>query len=292
MSRGASRRQVSGGRFALAAQDAILQFSIAACANRRVLTGVIAGATAGLILGAGLVQNGRIEAPARMPAPLGANLGLTEPGGLTSIATPPIDRSLQLESRASELNCLTQAVYFEARGETQKGQAAVAEVILNRVKHPAFPKTVCGVVYQGAATGRGCQFSFACDGAVERVSEGGAWNRAHRIAAQVLAGVVLADIGGATHFHTTGVSPAWGDRMRLVTRVGTHIFYRFGAPRLAPSPQPDISEPEIQFVSAPTAPQIAVTATPLADAAPAMAADAPAHAVDTAANVAEAPRAS
>ncbi|WP_245620187.1 cell wall hydrolase [Phenylobacterium immobile] len=271
-----------------------MQFSIAACANRRVLTGVIAGATAGLILGAGLVQNGRIEAPARMPAPLlGTSLGLNAPSGLTTIAAPARDRSLQLESGASELNCLTQAVYFEARGETQKGQAAVAEVILNRVKHPAFPKTVCGVVYQGAATGRGCQFSFACDGAVERVSEDGAWRRAHRIAAQVLAGVVLADIGGATHFHTTGVSPAWGDRMRLVTRVGTHIFYRFGAPRLAPPPTLiEAAEPEVQFVNAPSAPQIVVTATPLAEAAPALAADAPAHAVDTAANATEAPRAS
>lgn len=285
MSRGEPRRQFPGGASALAAQDAILQFSLTACADRRVLTGVIAGAAAGLAMGAAYTQAGRIEAPARTPAPL---IGVMSQSGLTTISAPVFDHQLQLDSRASELNCLTQAVYFEARGETQTGQAAVAEVILNRVKHPAFPKTVCGVVYQGAAAGRGCQFSFACDGAVERVSEDGAWNRAHRIAAQVLAGVVLADIGGATHFHTTGVSPAWGDRMRLVTRVGTHIFYRFGAPR--PSQLPDLTpEPEVQFVSAPVAPQIAVTATPLNEAAPA--ANVSGHAVDTVATASATPEA-
>jgi spore germination cell wall hydrolase CwlJ-like protein len=126
-----------------------------------------------------------------------------------------------------ELDCLTSAVYFEARGETPTGQAAVAQVVLNRVKHPAFPKTVCGVVFQGAARHTGCQFSFACDGSMHGRRESGAWSRARKVAARALSGVVLADIGSATHFHTTGVAPAWGPQMRRVAQVGLHVFYRF-----------------------------------------------------------------
>ena len=129
-------------------------------------------------------------------------------------------------SRTRELDCLTQAVYFEARGETARGQAAVAQVVLNRVKHPAFPKTVCAVVFQGAAS-HGCQFSFACDGSTRRVREAGAWDRARKVAARAMSGVVLADVGSATHFHTTGVSPVWGPRMLRVSQVGLHVFYRF-----------------------------------------------------------------
>ena len=129
-------------------------------------------------------------------------------------------------SRTRELDCLTQAVYFEARGETVRGQAAVAQVVLNRVKHPAFPKTVCAVVFQGAAS-HGCQFSFACDGSMRRARETGAWDRARKIAARAMSGVVLADVGSATHFHTTGVSPVWGPRMLRVSQVGLHVFYRF-----------------------------------------------------------------
>ncbi len=129
-------------------------------------------------------------------------------------------------NRSRELDCLTQAVYFEARGETPRGQAAVAQVVLNRVKHPAFPKTVCAVVFQGAAS-RGCQFSFACDGSMRRAREAAAWDRARKIAARAMSGVVLADVGSATHFHTTGVSPGWGPRMLRVSQVGLHVFYRF-----------------------------------------------------------------
>jgi len=140
--------------------------------------------------------------------------------------------------RSRELDCLTQAVYFEARGETPRGQAAVAQVVLNRVKHPAFPKTVCAVVFQGAAT-HGCQFSFACDGSMRRGREAQAWDRARKIASRALSGVVLADVGSATHFHTTGVSPGWGPRMLRVSQVGLHIFYRFNPHARAFDAQPD-----------------------------------------------------
>jgi len=120
-----------------------------------------------------------------------------------------------------DLECLTEAVYYEARGEGRAGQAAVAQVVLNRVRHPAFPKSVCAVVFQG------CQFSFACNGAMRARRESGAWNRAQRVASEALAGAVAANVGNATHFHTINVSPNWSNLMR-VGQVGLHVFYRFG----------------------------------------------------------------
>ncbi|HYF22756.1 MAG TPA: cell wall hydrolase [Caulobacteraceae bacterium] len=127
-----------------------------------------------------------------------------------------------------DLECLTQAVYYEARGEGAAGQRAVAQVVLNRVRHPAFPKTICGVVFQGAAKRVGCQFSFTCDGSMGRRPESGAWNRARAVAARALAGHVMAEVGNATHFHTTAVSPSWSGTLLRVGQVGTHVFYKFG----------------------------------------------------------------
>ncbi|MCX7588206.1 cell wall hydrolase [Phenylobacterium sp. 58.2.17] len=132
-----------------------------------------------------------------------------------------------LES-SRELECLTQAVYFEARGETPAGQAAVAQVVLNRVRHPSFPKSVCGVVFQGAGKRVGCQFSFACDGSMRRGREVAAWNRARKVASKALSGDVMASIGDATHFHTTNVAPNWGPRLVRTAEVGMHVFYRLG----------------------------------------------------------------
>jgi spore germination cell wall hydrolase CwlJ-like protein len=162
---------------------------------------------------------------------------------------PPARHASALDG-ARQLDCLTQAVYFEARGETPRGQAAVAQVVMNRVKSRNFPKTVCGVVFQGAAT-HGCQFSFACDGSMRRGLEHGAWDRARRIAERALTGRGLADIGSATHFHTTAVQPAWGPQMLRVAQVGLHVFYRF-------NPHPPMSRPAMEdravFVSLPMAP--------------------------------------
>ena len=140
---------------------------------------------------------------------------------------------------ARQLDCLTDAVYFEARGEAPRGQAAVAQVVMNRVANPSFPKTVCGVVFQGAAT-HGCQFSFACDGSMGHGLEAEAWDRARRVAERALSGVVLADIGLATHFHTTSVRPDWGPQMLRVAQVGLHVFYRFNphAPLTRPEDRP------------------------------------------------------
>ena len=127
-----------------------------------------------------------------------------------------------------DLECLTQAVYYEARGEGRAGMQAVAQVVLNRARHPAFPKTVCGVVFQGAARRTGCQFSFTCNGAMRGRINTAAWNRARDVAARALSGEVSAAVGNATHFHTTAVSPRWRNSLLRVTQVGQHVFYRFG----------------------------------------------------------------
>ncbi len=145
--------------------------------------------------------------------------------------TAPAAQPFRLEGAleaSRDLECLTQAVYYEARGETPSGQAAVAQVVLNRVRHPAFPKTICGVVFQGAYTRGTCQFSFACDGSMRKRREPGAWARAERVATRAMSGSVMAEVGTATHFHTINVSPGWGPRMVRVGQVGLHIFYRFG----------------------------------------------------------------
>ena len=127
-----------------------------------------------------------------------------------------------------DLDCLADAVYYEARGETPAGQAAVAQVVLNRVRHPAFPKSVCAVVFQGAQGGSGCQFSFACDGSMNHGREPVAWRRAREVAAHALAGFVMPSVGNATHFHVAGVDPGWGPRLLRVAQIGLHVFYRFG----------------------------------------------------------------
>ncbi len=123
-----------------------------------------------------------------------------------------------------ELECLAEALYFEARGESIKGQAAVAEVILNRVDSPAFPRTVCGVVNQGG--NGGCQFSYTCDGRAEVISEPEAWKRSAKIAGAMLGGAPRLLTEGATFFHTPKVSPRWSKRFELTARIGSHLFYR------------------------------------------------------------------
>jgi hypothetical protein len=125
------------------------------------------------------------------------------------------------------LDCLAQAVYYEARSQTEDGQRAVAQVVLNRVRHPAYPNSVCGVVYQGPQrAGGGCQFTFTCDGSLAATPTGPAWAQARRIAAAALAGEVYAPVGHATHYHTQQVVPAWAFRLAKVAVIGAHSFYR------------------------------------------------------------------
>jgi hypothetical protein len=139
------------------------------------------------------------------------------PFNLIPIAT--LDRQLALE-------CLTQAVYYEAGFEPLDGRRAVAQVVLNRMRHPAFPKTVCGVVYEGASR-PGCQFSFACDGALGRPPAAGAWREARQVAEAALDGYVMIAVGEATHYHTDYVAPYWAPRLTKLKQIGAHIFYRW-----------------------------------------------------------------
>lgn len=150
--------------------------------------------------------------------------------------TPPIgpqDHSWAAKSLPAaaysdrEQKCLSNAIYFEARGEEEEGQAAVAQVILNRVRNPAYPKTICGVVYQNQSWKNRCQFSFACDGVEDRIDDRQAFAIAKRIAHKVTAGKTwVPTVGSATSYHATYVKPRWAKAMERVDKIGRHIFYR------------------------------------------------------------------
>ena len=128
------------------------------------------------------------------------------------------------------MQCLSQAVYYEAAREPQLGQEAVAQVVLNRMRHPAYPKTVCGVVYQGSARTTGCQFTFTCDGALRWAPEPDLWRQARTVADRALAGYVNKQVGSATHYHARYVAPYWAPTLVKMTQVGQHIFYRWTGP--------------------------------------------------------------
>lgn len=129
-------------------------------------------------------------------------------------------------ARMTALKCLTQAVYYEAGFEPMAGRRAVAQVVLNRAAHPAFPKSVCGVVYQGVNRPV-CQFSFTCDGSLKRAPNPRAWKEAEDIAAAALGGYVEPSVGYSTHYHANYVSPYWAPKLVKITQIGAHIFYRW-----------------------------------------------------------------
>ncbi|MDE2410999.1 MAG: cell wall hydrolase [Sphingomonadales bacterium] len=143
----------------------------------------------------------------------------------------PVARALRIDNsgvdRSRALECLTAAIYYEAASEPDQGQRAVAQVILNRVAHPTFPKSVCGVVYQGSERSTGCQFSFTCDGSLARVPSRFFWQRAMGVAQAALSGYVEPSVGLATHYHTIAVHPAWDAQMNHITTIGAHMFFRW-----------------------------------------------------------------
>jgi spore germination cell wall hydrolase CwlJ-like protein len=142
-------------------------------------------------------------------------------------APSTVFRAAGLADQFRSLQCLAEAVYYEARSESEDGQRAVAQVVLNRVRHPAYPGSVCGVVYQGPLrAGGGCQFTFTCDGSLVRLPFGEDWARARRIATEALAGFVYAPVGLATNYHTHQVLPDWAFRLAKTNVIGNHIFYR------------------------------------------------------------------
>lgn len=146
----------------------------------------------------------------------------------------PVMAAGSSEDRWRALQCLTSAIYYEAASEPDAGQRAVAQVVLNRVAHPAWPNTVCGVVYQGSER-PGCQFSFACDGSLARKPMKAFWDRARRVAADALAGYVYAPVGLATHYHTTAVHPYWAPSLSFIGTIGAHRFYSWAGAAGRPS---------------------------------------------------------
>ena len=147
-------------------------------------------------------------------------------GGKIAAAKPFLALSAMGEDHDRALQCLTQAVYYEAASEPERGRRAVAQVVLNRVRHPAFAKTVCGVVYQRFRASV-CQFSFVCDGSLARRPVPDLWDRAKRIAAEALAGRVEKEVGTATHYHADYVFPRWAPHLAKLRKIGAHIFYRW-----------------------------------------------------------------
>jgi len=131
------------------------------------------------------------------------------------------------DSLNKEQRCLAEAVYYEARSEPVEGQAAVAQVVLNRVKSGLYPSSICGVVYQNRHRHLACQFTFACEGKALRIRDSESWERAKRVASAVLEGkTYLADVGGATHYHADYVRPSWSRRLKKMDVIGRHIFYK------------------------------------------------------------------
>jgi spore germination cell wall hydrolase CwlJ-like protein len=129
-------------------------------------------------------------------------------------------------TRLRAIDCLSQAVYYEAASEGIDGGRAVAQIVLNRMRHPSYPNSVCGVVYQGSTRATGCQFTFTCDGSLARVPQSYLWARSRKIATDALAGSVFAPVGHATHYHADYVVPYWADSLDKVAVIGRHIFYR------------------------------------------------------------------
>ena len=146
--------------------------------------------------------------------------------GPNPVAAPFVFKG-NANARAQALNCLASAAYYEAGNQDADGERAVAQVVLNRVRHPAFPASICGVVYEGSTRTTGCQFTFTCDGSLNRRPDADGWRRAMQIAEEALAGAVYAPVGWATHYHADYVVPYWASSMAKNAVVGAHLFYRW-----------------------------------------------------------------
>lgn len=169
------------------------------------------------------------DEPALPPLAEGIHSDAEEAPSRTSSA--PVARAMLVDNsgidRTRALQCLTAAVYYEAASEPDSGQRAVSQVVLNRVAHPAYPNTVCGVVYQGSERRTGCQFTFTCDGSLSRKPNRMFWLRAENVARAALAGYVHTPVGLATHYHTIQIHPYWADKLSYLGTIGAHRFYSF-----------------------------------------------------------------
>lgn len=242
---------------------------------------VAAGAGGAYLAGQALAERAQAAKPASMTAVARPGSNVATQQSATVTPSPGLLHRTAFEASAPfqivdasgaqrDLDCLTAAVYYEARGENPAGQAAVAQVVLNRVRHPAFPKTVCGVVYQGAAAGA-CQFSFACDGAADRQREPEAWARARSVAERALSGYVMTGVGHATHFHIASLDVDWGGQMIRVAQVGQHVFYAFGGGRRIAAPRIGASQAlAVALPPSPAADGVALAVAGAAATAPAL----------------------
>ena len=179
------------------------------------------------------------------------------------LATGSVAQPFILKAGTSEhnraLKCLTDAIYYEAANEPEAGQRAVAQVILNRMRHPTFPNSVCGVIYQGSERTTGCQFSYSCDGSMARQPARISWMRAQNVASQALAGYVFDPVGMATHYHATYVYPYWAPSLNFIGTIGAHRFYswkgsagrpsaffrRYAGNEPFPGPKPKVLQPTL-----------------------------------------------
>ena len=173
----------------------------------------------------------RFGASRRMLAAIAIAAAISHPGAASAQTSPQsaqpfLPPLLAGQTPESAAQCLTLAIAYEAGLEPVAGQEAVAQVILNRVRHTAYPDTVCGVVWQGAQRRTGCQFTFTCDGSLRRPRTAAAMAGAWAVAARVLAGQTADHVRGATHYHADYVSPYWAPSLTRVRQIARHIFYR------------------------------------------------------------------
>jgi hypothetical protein len=147
------------------------------------------------------------------------------PGAVIAAQPFLFDGRLPSLDRLRARDCLAATIHYEAASEPLAGQRAVAQVVLNRVRHPAFPNSVCGVVFQGSQRTTGCQFTFTCDGSLRRIPSAAAWRRSLQIADEALAGVIAPEVGTATHYHADWVAPYWRTSLTKLATIGAHIFY-------------------------------------------------------------------
>jgi spore germination cell wall hydrolase CwlJ-like protein len=173
-------------------------------------------------------QNARaaLDGPSLKPAVLAADFA-TEDAPIADLVEFDFAELPRAEAAGRERKCLAEAIYYEARSESRVGQLAVADVILNRVKSPVYPDSICGVVYQGSKRRTGCQFSFTCDGSMRARVNQRKMREADLLAGAILAGVRVPVSRSATHYHADYVSPPWADRLTPTAVIGAHKFYRF-----------------------------------------------------------------
>jgi hypothetical protein len=201
------------------------------------LFSIVAAAAIGTTIVSGLAPTDSVLAAPPAPPPLimrqvapeqavKINAEIPLVGGPNPSAVPFLFKG-NAAARAQALNCLASATYYEAGNQDADGERAVAQVVLNRVRHPAFPASICRVVYEGSTRPTGCQFTFTCDGSLNRRPDADGWRRSTAIAEAALNGYVYAPVGWATHYHANYVVPYWASNMSKSAVVGDHLFYHW-----------------------------------------------------------------